>query len=224
MITHYPCIVVADGLFPTAPFLLERLHKASVIIACDGAIRTLQKKGITPTAIVGDMDSIPHSLREKFADRLFQENDQEINDLTKAVHYAHRIGQKEILILGATGKREDHTLGNISLLMDYQFLFDRVEMASDFGVFTAITQTTYFPSFPGQQVSLISLYPGGKITTDKLKYPLFDHCLTSWWQGTLNESQSEEFGLILSNEARFIVFRTYFSPLKDEQDHLLEEE
>ena len=60
--------------------------------------------------------------------------DQEINDLTKSVRFAHTQGYREVLILGATGLREDHTLGNISLLMDYAHLFKRVEMLSDYGL------------------------------------------------------------------------------------------
>ncbi|MDF9830867.1 thiamine diphosphokinase [Parabacteroides sp. PF5-6] len=209
MIGHYPCVVVADGLFPTKEIVWDKLRRASVVIACDGAVEKLVDGGIIPTAIVGDMDSIPSALREKYADRLFPDHDQETNDLTKAMQYARRTGQKEVLILGATGLREDHTLGNISLLMDYLPLFDRVEMASDFGLFTPINQTTWFACRPGQQVSFFSLRPGGEVTTHKLRYPLVRKDLTAWWQGTLNETLEEEFGLELSPESRMILFREY---------------
>ncbi|MDL2255566.1 thiamine diphosphokinase [Parabacteroides sp. OttesenSCG-928-K15] len=209
MIRKYPCVVVADGLFPSRPSLLEILREAEIVIACDGATATLLEHNIIPTAIVGDMDSIPEALKKQFADRIHKDNDQECNDLTKAVRYAQSLQQREVLILGATGLREDHMLGNISLLADYAASFDQVEMASDHGLFTPISKTTTFASVPGQQVSFFSLHAGGLVTTDRLRYPLRDKDLTAWWQGTLNEALGTEFSLILSNEAKMIVFRTW---------------
>ena len=110
MIAPYNCVVVANGRFPQTALPLHLLHQASVVIACDGAVEALDKAGITPTAIVGDLDSIPSRFREQYADRIHIVEDQEINDLTKSVRFAHRSGQQEVLILGATGLREDHTL------------------------------------------------------------------------------------------------------------------
>lgn len=59
MIAPYNCVVVANGRFPQTALPLHLLHQASVVIACDGAVEALDKAGITPTAIVGDLDSIP---------------------------------------------------------------------------------------------------------------------------------------------------------------------
>lgn len=103
MIAPYNCVVVANGSFPQTALPLRLLHEASVVIACDGAIEALDKAGITPAAIVGDLDSIPSCFRERYADRIHIVEDQEINDLTKSVRFAHRSGEQEVLILGATG-------------------------------------------------------------------------------------------------------------------------
>ena len=58
MIAPYNCVVVANGRFPQTALPLHLLHQASVVIACDGAVEALDKAGITPTAIVGDLDSL----------------------------------------------------------------------------------------------------------------------------------------------------------------------
>lgn len=110
------------------------------------------------------------------------------------------------MILGATGLREDHTLGNISLLMDYAPLFEQVEMLSDYGHFIPVQQTTTLPSTPGQQISIFSMYPCGEITTEGLRWPITRRRLTAWWQGSLNEALGNEFTLTLSPEARVIVY------------------
>lgn len=209
MIASYDCVVIANGSFPTAAFPLALLAQASVRIACDGAVEALDKRGLLPTAVVGDLDSIPPALRRRYADRIRQVIDQEINDLTKAVRFAREAGCREVLILGATGLREDHALGNISLLMDYAPHFDRIEMLSDYGLFTPLLHSATLESRPGQQVSLFSLAPGGEITTAGLRWELTRRQLTAWWQGTLNEALGDAFTLTLSAGARVLVYREY---------------
>lgn len=209
MIAPYDCVVVANGSFPTTATALELLRQAKVIIACDGATEALHRKGYTPRAIIGDLDSLPPELARLYAGRLHQVIDQEINDLTKAVRFAREAGHREVLILGATGLREDHTLGNISLLMEYAGWFRRVEMVSDYGRFTPLMASATLESVPGQQVSLFSLAPGGLLTTEGLKWPLQRRALTAWWQGTLNEATGHEFTLTLSEEARVMVYRLF---------------
>ena len=208
MIAPYNCVVVANGSFPQTTLPLRLLHEASVVIACDGSVEALDKAGITPAAIVGDLDSIPSRFREHYADRIHIVEDQEINDLTKSIRFAYRTGQQEVLILGATGLREDHTLGNISLLMDYAPLFHRVEILSDYGIFTPVRQTTTLASEPGTQVSLFSLAPFGTSSRTGLGWPNRNPHLTKWWQGTLNEATGNDFTITLSPDAQIIVYRT----------------
>lgn len=204
--TIYDCVVVANGSFPQTAGPLELLKSAPAIIACDGAVQNLHERGLEPTAIVGDLDSIPQEMLRLYADRIHTVEDQEINDLTKAVRFAHAAGYRKLLILGATGLREDHTLGNISLLMDYAPLFEQVEMLSDYGHLIPVQQTITLPSTPGQQISIFSMYPCGEITTEGLRWPITRRRLTAWWQGSLNEALGNEFTLTLSPEARVIVY------------------
>ncbi|MDH6303512.1 thiamine pyrophosphokinase [Parabacteroides sp. PF5-5] len=204
---QYNCVIVANGSFPTSSYALERLREASVIIACDGAVEALHTRDFTPSAIIGDMDSIPNELKQRYADRIHEDKGQETNDLTKAVQLACRLGEKAVLIVGATGLREDHTIGNISLLADYIEELDQVEMLTDYGLFTPIQETTTFESRPGQQVSLFALYPEGKITTEGLRWPITNRRIISWWQGSLNEALGDTFTIHIEANARVIVYR-----------------
>lgn len=210
IIQPYKCVIMANGSFPQAQLPLKLLHEASAIIACDGAIETLHSHGLDPIAIVGDLDSIPEELRKKYANRIHHIKDQEINDLTKAVLYAKESGFREVLILGATGLREDHTLGNISLLIDYTPLFQRIEMLSDFGLFTPLLHTATLPSVVGQQISIFSLTPDKEISVQNLRWPIDHRKLTNWWQGTLNEALGREFTITLQPESQVIIYRNIF--------------
>lgn len=208
MILHYDCIIMANGSFPQTAVPLRLLHQASVVIACDGAVEALDKEGIIPTAIVGDLDSLSPRFREQYTDRIHLVEDQEVNDLTKSIRFAYMSGYQEVLILGATGLREDHTLGNISLLMEHAHLFRRIEMLSDYGLFTPLLQTATLKSQPGTQVSLFSTSPYGTLSTSGLRWPICNRQLTAWWQGTLNEATDNFFTVTLSPEARVLVYRT----------------
>lgn len=211
----YKCIVVANGLFPVRPELLALLREADFVLACDGAVVKLEAYR-QPDIIVGDLDSLTDEVRQRYAGRILHIAEQETNDLTKAVHYARDKGFSELLILGATGLREDHTLGNISLLLEYVSDFRRVEMMSDFGCFTPLTVTSVLDSYPGQQVSFFSLYPHGAISVRGLRYPIEKRRLYSWWEATLNESLGYEFSVILHEEARLLVYRQFAPQIQGE--------
>lgn len=209
MVMPSECVIVANGQFPVSEIPLRILREASDIIACDGAVENLCKYGFTPTAIVGDLDSLTPFLAEKYKDIIYHNEDQETNDLTKAVALATKWGKNNILILGATGLREDHTLGNISLLTEYQRWVRRIEIVTDYGIFTPFQESATFSSYTGQQVSIFLLDTNIRVTTEGLRWPITDRILTSWWQGTLNESLGDSFKVSLMPSGKAILYRLF---------------
>ena len=200
-------VILANGEFPKNETTLQILKNNSFLICCDGAINNLLKTNIKPNLVIGDLDSINTNLKTKFADILIKIADQNTNDLTKAINWCVANKITEVTILGATGKREDHTIANISLLTRYIELLN-VRIVTDYGIFTPITKTTTFKSEKGQQVSIFSLNSDTEITSKNLKYPLKNLKLQAWWQGTLNESIEKNFTIICNNNARVIVYQT----------------
>ncbi len=75
---------------------------------------------------------------------------------------------RELVIVGATGKREDHTIGNISLLAEYVREAE-VIMVTDTGIFMPAMESIEISSFPGQQVSLFSIDRAIEITSSGLR-------------------------------------------------------
>ena len=198
-------VIIANGRFPTHPTPLSYIERASFIVCCDGAANEFIEIGGKPNAIVGDCDSISKENIVRFADILYPNNDQETNDLTKSVQFCVDKGMKDIIIVGGTGKREDHTLGNISLLAEYVYIAN-VVMATNWGIFTPINTTTQFKSFIGEQVSIFSI-DHTKVSSQNLKYPLSNRILSNWWEGSLNESLDESF--TIQTTSRIIVFQAY---------------
>lgn len=203
-------VILADGTFPEHEIPLGYLRNAEKIICCDGSADQLVKAGFIPYAIVGDLDSVSKEVTEKYSDRLFRDRDQETNDLTKAVKWCTEKNDKDLVILGATGKREDHTIGNISLLLEYAREVE-VIMVTDTGVLRPFLKSCQIPSFRGQQISIFSINPETEITSSGLRYPLVKQKLNNWWEATLNEATGEKIDLEFKFGALIVFLQ--FDPL-----------
>ena len=201
-------IILANGEFPRNVVLLDKLLRTKTIICCDNAVQNLLDFGIVPSFIVGDLDSISEKNKTRFSKIIIHDADQESNDLTKSVKFCIKQGIENIEILGATGGREDHTLGNISLLANYMDDLTSVKMLTDYGVFTPISQTTTFKSFKNQTVSIFSITPETLITTENLEYAVKNHNFRSWWEGTLNRSLEEQFTVAIDS-GKIVIFQEY---------------
>jgi thiamine pyrophosphokinase len=199
-------IIIANGEFPKQAYLHEKIRSATMIICCDGAVQKMLDFGKNPNFIVGDLDSISEENKIKFSDILIRDEDQNTNDLTKAVKFCVNKGIEVLEILGATGNREDHALGNISLLANYMDELKSVKMFTDYGVFTPISETTAFESFENQAVSIFSITPETLITSANLAYPIKNQKFHSWWEGTLNRSLGEQFTIAM-DLGKIIIFQ-----------------
>ena len=98
-----------------------RQQKSATIIAADSGMEFLYRKGIIPDVIVGDFDSVHAEALAYFKEQpgihfheLVPEKDD--TDTESAIRLAISMGAEEITLLGGTGSRMDHVLGNIELL------------------------------------------------------------------------------------------------------------
>ncbi|MEA5005505.1 MAG: thiamine diphosphokinase [Rikenellaceae bacterium] len=199
-------VILADGDFPKHPEAVKLLRSASGVICCDGAAARLIEHGVVPDAIVGDMDSLNSDFQQQYSEIIHCDPDQETNDLTKAFGYTLSLSPDKIYILGATGLREDHTLGNISLLASYSEKSGiPVEMYTDYGKFFCIEGETEIKMHMGDQISFFALDSKTRIISEGLKYPLREVIFDSWWKGTLNEASAEIVRLHI-NTGKVIVF------------------
>ena len=197
-------VILANGDYPSAPMPLKVLHEAPYVVCCDGGANEYIAQGYLPDVIIGDGDSLSEENRIKYASLIQHNPDQETNDQTKAIQFLLAQGKKRIAIVGATGKREDHTIGNISLLMEYMRMGAEVRSYTDYGVFIPCKDTCSFECRKGQQVSIFNFTAKG-LKVKGLAYPIYD--FTSWWQGTLNTCTDTSF--TIEAEGEYLVFLNY---------------
>jgi len=201
---HFEAVILANGDYPSASLPLRLLHEAPFVVCCDGGADGYIAHGYLPDVIIGDGDSLSEENRRKYASLLRHNPDQETNDQTKAVQFLLSQGKHHIAIVGATGKREDHTLGNVSLLIEYMRMGADVRSYTDYGVFIPCQDTVTLPCGVGRQVSIFN-FTGKGFHSDDLVYPIYD--FTTWWQGTLNECTSDS--LTIRADGEYLVFITY---------------
>lgn len=184
-------VIVANGSLSNDEMTRELIEEAPHLIICDGALsghRELSDR--TPDAVIGDGDSVELRDLEEIGVEFIMVDDQETNDLTKAVKYALSKGWKEIGILGASGKREDHTLGNIALLAEYHQMGAMPRMISQYGVMMPFKGLLQLKVKVLQQLSLFAL-SNAPMSARGVAYPFEDRFFGALWEATLNYAQQE---------------------------------
>jgi len=201
-------VILANGEKPTHPVPLSVLKNAEKIICCDGAISFLEQQSITPHIIVGDCDSISFEQKEKYKTLIKKDENEAYNDLQKALKYCMKNQWNEVVILGASGLRDDHFLANIGILMRYANNLS-LSMITNYGVFTPILKTTDFQSFSGQQISIFSFSLDTEITYYGLKYPVEKCKFKELWEGSLNEAVGGEFTVEMEGKGAVLVYAAF---------------
>lgn len=215
---HKTVIIICDGQFPKTEYPRYLIRTADYIICCDGALKKFIRYSPAifgeerlPDLVIGDMDTLSESLQKKHADIIIKENEQDHNDQTKAVRWAlNNISDiANIYILGSTGGRADHTIGNLSLLMEYTRMFDlgeiNVEAITDEGTIFAVNDTVEFDCGTGRSVSIFSPDSTLRIKSAGLEYQTEDVVFDNWWQATLNKAAQDNVRLEFNHPSMALI-------------------
>lgn len=108
--THVCYIVGASDFYEDLD-----VKEGDLVIAADGGYDRLLKKGISPSVIIGDMDSVKEVPDGVETVRFPIEKDETDTHLAYLLGYER--GYRNFMIFGGTGGRLDHTLANLSLLL-----------------------------------------------------------------------------------------------------------
>ncbi len=114
------CLIVSNGQITDYNYYENIVNKVDYIICVDGGAKHLIRMNITPDVLIGDLDSISSEDKEKLTSsnvELIKFNvDKDATDTELAMDFAISKGVSEIIFIGVTGTRLDHTLSNIYLL------------------------------------------------------------------------------------------------------------
>lgn len=170
-------LILANGKPPSKRLFKKYFALADWFICADGGANTAARFKHTPDLIIGDLDSIKKETLAVFSNVDVKKlNDQNSTDLEKALIQSIRKKYKEIVVLGATGGRLDHAIGNLSALAKFSSKA-HITFIDDLGKYVAIRHSIEL-NFPiGTIISLLPLSRCSGIVTKGLKWNLKNEAL-----------------------------------------------
>ncbi|WP_321495552.1 thiamine diphosphokinase [uncultured Desulfobacter sp.] len=175
-------VIVANGTLSKTDRLLSLIQQADMIIAADGGAVHLHHMGIAPQIIIGDLDSIPQEILSCFKEKQIKifkhpvRKDQ--TDMQLCMDYAIDHGCTNLVIMGATSTRLDHTLANIFLvrtLADQGIPTMILDACNDIHI---VVSRLTLSGRPGDLISVIPISDRVTgLTLKGLEYPLLDQSL-----------------------------------------------
>ncbi|MFD3156513.1 thiamine diphosphokinase [Haloimpatiens sp. FM7330] len=114
-------VIISGGKAPSEQLLRKEIKNSNFIICADSGANCLYEYRICPDLLLGDFDSINEDVLKDFKKgkcKIIQHPTQkDFTDSESALNEAIRLKPNEIVLLGFTGTRIDHMLGNLGLLI-----------------------------------------------------------------------------------------------------------
>ncbi len=169
--------------------------------------------GITPGLIIGDLDSITPATRRFFSSTpVIRVARQDNTDMEKALDYIlSRSLAHEVIIIGAAGRRLDHTLGNLVALSHYARHLRVIACGDGWHAFPVKSGELIHAS-TGTTVSLIPISDCRGVTLRGLKYPLRNAPLRAGQIAVSNAVKDSPFAVILRKGKMIAVVLEEFTP------------
>ena len=196
-------VLIANGKKPKNKKIIEILKNAKNVICVDNGYELASELNITPSVVIGDLDSVDINKISKDI-LIIKDEDQNTNDLEKTLNYCLSKNIRDIILVGATGERDDQNLATILVSLEYIEQLN-IEILSDLYSIEFVNGERDFEAIPMREVSLISTDKGNIITTQGLKYNLDKSKLSSATHGISNYSIGENFSISCSSP--LIVFK-----------------
>lgn len=165
-------VIFGNGSITDYERIRSYLRNDDYIICADGGIRHAKMLGILPDLLIGDFDSSDPS--ESSVKKIKFPVRKDFTDSEICMKYALEMGYDEILFIGMSGTRADHTLTNMLLISKCP----NGAMIDDNNEIYYLKDRIKIENRKGKTLSIIPV-KGNMcgITTAGLDYPLFDETL-----------------------------------------------
>ncbi len=165
-------LLLLNGQLPPAPQLQSLSARFRRVVAADGAAVAAVKNGVTPDAVIGDLDSVggQRTNLEELGVTVIERPSQEENDFEKSLKWLIEQGETTVTIAGIGGGMIDHTLNNFSIVAKFAHQL-QLRFLHEGSVGIVVVGDAQIPAVPGLRVSIIPL-PAATITTIGLAWEL----------------------------------------------------
>lgn len=178
-------------------------------IGADKGALVLADQGIPMVLAVGDFDSVSDdefTRIEKASDEVIRLNPiKDDADSEHAVSEAKRRGYEKVILLGAAGRRIDHTIVNLRLALKYAGF---VWLEDDYNRIHAVSEGTYVFRKDGYPYISFFTQEGALVSLEGFQYPLCDRELTSMDLYTVSNELVREEGRLIVKRGKILIIES----------------
>lgn len=175
-----PALIIANGAACDAELLGQLLEWSPIVVVLDSAMERVVELGIKVDVLLGDFDNgfdVEHYKQSQYPIEIVHTPDQNKTDLEKAFDYLIQRKVPAVNVVWATGKRADHTMTNITSIVQYRNSLKIVLFDDHSKIF--LLNEKFEKWYPKN--TKISLIPVGEVSgihSSNLFYPLTNDSLT----------------------------------------------
>ncbi len=184
------------------PIHLPDLGEYDLICATDGAVDFLSSQNIRPDLLTGDFDS---SFQHPKDIEIIHTPNQDFTDFAKALNILHQRAYRKIDVYGASGKEQDHFLGNLHVALQWKNKLN-ITFYDNHGRYFFSEKKIELKSVKDKTISLFPFPSAKNITTEGLEFPLKNEDLSFEKRiGTRNKARDENVR-IQYTEGELLIF------------------
>jgi thiamine pyrophosphokinase len=187
-------LLIADSPDFDSAYITRHASAVDTVIVTDGAVEKLPPE-VTPHIICGDFDTlkVPEAREQYVKSEFITLEDQNLNDLEKALILALSRGATEVTIASAFGGRMDVSVANLSVLIRHHTacalsMVHGEMMTKVLSDRTPAAQSVSFEARPGSPVSCIPLDGDAVVSLANVKWALDKQIVRSGSHGVSNEA------------------------------------
>ena len=125
------CLIVGGAPIEDYERIRHYIRRDDYVIFCDSGLKHREGLGVKPDLITGDFDSWEKPETDE-AETIVLPKEKDDTDTVYAVSEALERGFEEFLLVGMTGRRLDHTLGNVYILVRLAELKKKAMIVDDY--------------------------------------------------------------------------------------------
>ncbi len=170
-------VIVSGGSMPEANIIKPYINEDSILIACDKGLNYVYGAGLVPDVILGDFDSVDVEVLDYYkamGKELFTYPvRKDSTDTELGIIMALEKGAEDIVLLGCSGTRLDHTLANIQIMLPLLKKGIRARLIDEHNIVELVDSQLLIENKKGSYISLLPLTQKVEgITSEGLDYPL----------------------------------------------------
>lgn len=201
------CVIIGSSDINNIDFVRSVLKEDDYYIFCDAGVRHKDALCVTPSLIVGDFDSADNPNLDVETIVLPCEKDD--TDTFYAVKEGVKHGFTDFLLLGVVGRRLDHTLGNVSILLYLHKKGFNAQIIDDYSIMEIADENEkeIKPAYPYFSLMNVSGDVSG-VTIKNAKYELSDADIMCDYQYALsNETVDGKTALVSIKNGKMLLIK-----------------